>query len=109
MRGAYSAPFASERLDYVCGRSRRADFQIEKVSRHKSTDVLAGYVRSLCFQAMRARGFVVSTPGRNSVIALSILTHFLQAHPGPTAILIDKFDAGRFQSAANGQVVGRRH
>jgi hypothetical protein len=38
-----------------------------------------------------------------------MLMHFLQAHPGPTAILIDEFDAGRFESAANGQVVGRRH
>jgi hypothetical protein len=29
--------------------------------------------------------------------------------PGTTTILIDKFDAGRFQSTANGQIVGRRH
>jgi putative phage-type endonuclease len=32
-----------------------------------------------------------------------------QAHPGPTAILIDEFNAGSFQGAANGQVVGRGH
>src|SRR5260370_19893628 len=32
-----------------------------------------------------------------------------QAHPGPAAILIDEFDAGSFQSAANRQVVGCRH
>jgi hypothetical protein len=32
-----------------------------------------------------------------------------QAHPGPTAIPIDEFDAGSFQSTANGQVVGNRH
>jgi hypothetical protein len=27
---------------------------------------------------------------------------FPQAHPGPTAIVIDEFDAGGFQCAANG-------
>ena len=32
-----------------------------------------------------------------------------QAQPAPPAIAIDEFDAGSFQSAANGQVVGGRH
>jgi hypothetical protein len=34
---------------------------------------------------------------------------FPQAHPGPTSIFINEFDAGSFQSAANCQVIGGGH
>lgn len=32
-----------------------------------------------------------------------------QAHTRPSPILVDEFDPGHFQSAPNGQVIGRRH
>jgi len=38
-----------------------------------------------------------------------MLMRLSQAQPQPTAVLINKFDAGGFQRAANSQVVGGRH
>jgi hypothetical protein len=35
------------------------------------------------------------------LFAFSVLMRLAQAHPGPSAIPIDEFDAGSFQSAAN--------
>jgi hypothetical protein len=43
------------------------------------------------------------------LFAFSVLMRVPQAHPGPATILVDEFDAGSFQSAANRQVVGRGH
>ena len=62
-------------------------------------------LRELPASSFQGRGEVTEI----LVFALSILMRLPQAHPGPTAIAINEFDAGSFQSAANGQVVGGRH
>jgi hypothetical protein len=42
-----------------------------------------------------------------ALFALSLL-HHTPTHPSPTAILVDEFDAGRFECTANGQIIGSR-
>ena len=58
-------------------------------------------------------GTEVRTDNSTTLFALSLLMRLTQAYPSPTAILVDEFDAGTFQSTAKygeGHVIGgRRH